>query len=79
MQEDPLRVKLVGADGLEASYGRASVFIPVPKDVGLARGESTLLRLREPGKTEELAVKLEPRTVRADVAIRKARAGPARR
>lgn len=63
------RVKLVGADGLEASYGRASVFIPVPKDVGLARGESTFLRLREPGKTEELGIKLEPRTVRADVAI----------
>lgn len=63
------RVKLVGAEGLEVSYGRASVFIPVPKDVGLARGESTLLRLREPGKTEELGIKLEPRTVRADVAI----------
>ncbi len=63
------RVKLIGAEGLEASYGRASVFIPVPKDVGLARGESTLLRLREPGKTAELGLKLEPRTVRADVAI----------
>jgi hypothetical protein len=63
------RVKLVGADGLEASYGRASLFIPVPKDVGLARGESTLLRLREPGAKEELAIKLEPRTVKADVEI----------
>jgi hypothetical protein len=63
------RVKLIGADGLEASYGRASVFIPVPKDVGLARGESTLLRLREPGAKEELGIKLEPRTVKADVDI----------
>jgi hypothetical protein len=63
------RVKLIGADGLEASYGRASVFIPVPKDVGLARGESTLLRLREPGKKEELGIKLEPRTLKADVQI----------
>ena len=63
------RVKLIGADGLEASYGRASLFIPVPKDVGLARGESTLLRLREPGAKEELAIKLEPRTVKADVEI----------
>lgn len=63
------RVKLIGADGLEASYGRASLFIPVPKDVGLARGESTLLRLREPGAKEELGIKLEPRTVRADVEI----------
>jgi hypothetical protein len=63
------RVKLIGAEGLEASYGRASLFIPVPKDVGLARGESTLLRLREPGKKEELGVKLEPRTLKADVDI----------
>jgi hypothetical protein len=63
------RLKLVGADGLEASYGRASVFIPVPKDVGLARGESTLLRLREPGAKEELRIQLEPRTLRANVAI----------
>ena len=63
------RVKLIGADGLEASYGRANVFIPVPKDVGLARGESTLLRLREPGKKEELGIKLEPRTLKADVKI----------
>ena len=55
-------MKLIGADGLEASYGRASVFIPVPKDVGLARGDSTLLRLREPGTKEELGIKLEPRT-----------------
>ncbi|HYP86856.1 MAG TPA: hypothetical protein VEQ59_01855, partial [Polyangiaceae bacterium] len=63
------RVKLIGAEGLEASYGRASLFIPVPKDVGLARGESTLLRLREPGKKEELGIKLEPRTLKADVEI----------
>ena len=63
------RVKLIGVDGLEASYGRANVFIPVPKDVGLARGESTLLRLREPGKREELGIKLEPRTLKADVEI----------
>jgi hypothetical protein len=63
------RVKLIGAEGLEASYGRANVFIPVPKDVGLARGESTLLRLRERGGKEELAIKLEPRTLKADVEI----------
>jgi hypothetical protein len=63
------RVKLVGADGLEASYGRATLFIPVPKDVGLARGESTLLRLREPGAKEELGIKLEPRTLKAAVDI----------
>jgi hypothetical protein len=63
------RVKLIGAEGLESSYGRASMFVPAPKDVGLARGESTLLRLRVPGTKEELAIKLEPRSVRADVEI----------
>lgn len=63
------RVKLVGADGLEASYGRANVFIPAPKDVGLARGQSTLLRLREPGAQQELGIQLEPRTLKADIEI----------
>jgi hypothetical protein len=63
------RARLIGAEGLESSYGRANVFVPAPKDVGLARGESTLLRLREPGTVRELAVKLEPRTLRAEVAI----------
>ena len=62
-------MKLIGADGLEASYGRASVFIPVPSDVGLARGASTLLRLREPGTKDELGIKMEPRTLKADVQI----------
>jgi hypothetical protein len=63
------RVKLVGADGLEASYGRATVFIPVPRDIGLARGESTMLRLREVGAEEEVDLRLEPRTLKADVSI----------
>jgi hypothetical protein len=63
------RVKLIGADGLEVSYGHATLFVPVPKDVGLARGDSTLLRLREPGAKEEVGIKLEPRTLRADVVI----------
>lgn len=63
------RVKLIGAEGLETSYGRADLFVPAPKDVGLARGKSTLLRLREPGSQNELRVQLEPRSLRADVAI----------
>ncbi|RYZ08553.1 MAG: hypothetical protein EOO73_06765 [Myxococcales bacterium] len=63
------RVKLIGAEGLEASYGKASLFIPVPADVGLARGDSTLLRLREPGAKAELRIPMEPRTLRAEVEI----------
>lgn len=63
------RVKLLGATGLEASYNASSHFVSAPDSVGLTRGESTLLRLREPGSTEELRVALEPRTLHADVKI----------
>jgi hypothetical protein len=63
------RAKLVGAEGLEASYNASPHFVAAPSTVGLTRGESTLLRLREPGTQEELRVNLEPRTLRADVQI----------
>jgi hypothetical protein len=63
------RVKLLGADGLEASYGASSHFVRAPSTVGLSRGDSTLLRLREPGTTNEVKVGLEPRTLHADVNI----------
>ncbi|HET7541407.1 MAG TPA: hypothetical protein VFK05_16135 [Polyangiaceae bacterium] len=63
------RAKLLGAEGLEATYNGSQHFVPAPDSVGLARGESTLLRLREPGTVEELRVNLEPRTLRADVQI----------
>lgn len=63
------RVKLLGAKGLEASYGASTHFVSAPDSVGLTRGEGTLLRLREPGSSEELRVGLEPRTLRADVEI----------
>jgi hypothetical protein len=63
------RMKLLGAKGLEASYGASSHFVAAPDTVGLSRGEGTILRLREPGTVEELRVSLEPRTLRADVEI----------
>ncbi len=63
------RVKLIGAEGLEASLGRASLFVPAPPDIGLTRGQSTLLRLREHGAKEELSIQLEPRALRAEIAI----------
>jgi hypothetical protein len=63
------RVTLVGADGLEATYGASSHFVRAPGSAGLSRGESTVLRLREPGSTDEVRVALEPRTLHADVAI----------
>ncbi|HEY3665017.1 MAG TPA: hypothetical protein VGL19_03410 [Polyangiaceae bacterium] len=63
------RVKLLGATGLEASYGASSHFVPAPDTVGLSRGEGTMVRLREPGTASEVQVALEPRTLRADVEI----------
>ena len=63
------RAKLVGATGLEASYNASQHFVAAPDSVGLSRGESTLLRLREPGSAEEVRVSLEPRSLRADVQI----------
>jgi len=63
------RAKLIGAAGLEASYGASAHFVAAPDSVGLSRGEGTMLRLREPGTVEEVRVALEPRTLRADVQI----------
>jgi hypothetical protein len=63
------RAKLIGAAGLEASYNASLHFVAAPDSVGLSRGESTLLRLREPGTVDEVRVGLEPRSLRADVQI----------
>ena len=63
------RVKLLGADGLEASYGASAHFVRAPGTVGLARGEGTVVRLREPGSTDEVKLGLEPRALHADVEI----------
>ena len=63
------RVKLLGATGLEASYGASTHFVSAPDSVGLSRGEGTVVRLREPGTVSEVQVGLEPRTLRADVEI----------
>ena len=63
------RVKLVGADGLEASYGASAHFVRAPGTVGLSRGDSTVVRLREPGTADEVKVGLEPRALHADVQI----------
>ncbi|HVU00855.1 MAG TPA: hypothetical protein VHE30_03855 [Polyangiaceae bacterium] len=63
------RVGLVGAKGLEVSYGSSSVFVSAPATLGLAHGAATLVRLRAAGTTEETALRLEPKGLRATVAI----------
>jgi hypothetical protein len=68
------RIKLVGTEGVEVSYGRAPQFVPAPNTIGLIRGEPTLVRLRARGSKDELALTLAPRTLHADVQLGPARA-----
>ncbi len=63
------RAKLIGAAGLEASYGASQHFVAAPESVGLWRGESTMLRLREPGTVEEVPTGPRASSLRADVQI----------
>lgn len=54
------RVRLLGNEGVEISYGKASHFVPAPNSIGIIRGEPTLVRLRSVGSTQELPLMLEP-------------------
>jgi hypothetical protein len=53
------RLELLGGEGLEMSYGRASHFVAMPSSVGLDRGRATVVRFREPGGPEA-RIRLEP-------------------
>jgi len=68
------RVRLVGTDGVEVSYGKAASFVPAPSTIGLIRGQSTLVRLRAAGAKEELSLSLSPRATHAQVRLSPARA-----
>lgn len=63
------RLPLLAAEDLQMSYGRSDYFVKAPNNVGLQRGKRTLVRFRQPGSTDEAALILEPRDLRADVAI----------
>lgn len=63
------RVRLLGTEGVEISYGKASHFVPAPNSIGLIRSQPTLVRLRAAGSTAELPLALDPKTVRADIQI----------
>jgi hypothetical protein len=63
------RVGLVGAEGLEVSYGNSQDFAAAPATLGLAHGASTRARLRVPGSKDEAILQLEPRGLRANVQI----------
>lgn len=63
------RVSLVGADGVEISYGASSLFMGAPSQLGLAHGEPTTVRLRAAGTTAETVLRLAPRGLHAAVDI----------
>lgn len=54
------RVQLLGVEHLQVSYGTAPFFVAAPSSVGLSRGRSTLVRLRDGPDLPETAIKLEP-------------------
>ena len=63
------RVRLVGTEGVQVSYGKVADFVPLPDDIGLIRGQATLVRLRATGSNSELALRLSPRAVQADIKL----------
>ncbi len=64
---DGQKVKLKNVAGLEASFNDFAMFVAPPSEVGLLAGRAQVLRLRRKGETEELRVRLEPRSVKAEV------------
>jgi hypothetical protein len=68
------RVRLLGTEGVEISYGKAADFVAAPSTIGVIRGDTTLVRLRAAGSKDELRLTLEPRTLHADVQLGPARA-----
>lgn len=63
------RVRLLGTEGVQVSYGKVADFVPLPDDIGLIRGQPTLVRLRAAGSTSELSLRLSPRAVQADIKL----------
>ncbi|HEX4335514.1 MAG TPA: hypothetical protein VH062_06340 [Polyangiaceae bacterium] len=63
------RVSLLGAEGIELSYGSSSLFMAAPASLGLAHGEPTTVRFRAPGTTSEAVVHLAPRGLHAAITI----------
>lgn len=63
------RAALVGAEGLEMTYGKSSFFVPAARSVGLSRGRATLLRLRVAPTKEEARVHLNPIELAAKVEL----------
>jgi hypothetical protein len=67
-------VRLSHTDGLEMAYGSGTVFGPAPESVHLSSARALSMRLREVGTTEEVALRLEPRSVASSIVFVPSRA-----
>ncbi|HMJ13477.1 MAG TPA: hypothetical protein VK524_18790 [Polyangiaceae bacterium] len=63
------RLRFSDPAGLELSYGDAAPFVAAPNNVGVVGGAATLVRVRKLGEKGEVAFRLLPRDVRADVVL----------
>lgn len=68
------RIRLSAPKNVELGFGQAPDFFPVPDSVGLNRGKPALVRFRPVGSRAELALALEPQTLRAQIQIGPSRA-----
>jgi hypothetical protein len=63
------RVRLRDPIGRELSSDKASSFVRAPNEFGLARGDTTIVRLREIGRRDEFKLRLVPRDTHAHITI----------
>ncbi|HMJ15325.1 MAG TPA: fibronectin type III domain-containing protein [Polyangiaceae bacterium] len=63
------RIHFTDPKGLEVTYGKATAFVPAPRDVGLAGGAATLVRVRVPGERGELHLRLVPVEVHTGISL----------
>ena len=63
------RVKFLGVEGLEMSYGKARQYVQASSSAGLFRDEPTVVHFRLPGSRDIASARLAPRTVRARIEL----------
>ena len=63
------KLRFTHTEGLEFTYGSGDYFVPLPTAIGLNRGRAVLLRLREPGSTDEVQLRLEPSVQSASIQL----------
>lgn len=66
---DKGKLKLRASPTIEASFDLLTTFVPVPSEVGLAQGKAQTLRLRRRGETQEVQLRLVPRSYQAVVRL----------